>query len=93
MAGAGEEPNSGTPADTNTDAHAPQREIYRAMGGAARLQIAFALSDTARTLALAGIRGRHPAYSDVQVQQAWARMMLGDALYAAVWPDRPLIDP
>ena len=93
MAGARDEAMTGTPADTTADAHARQREIYRAMSGAARLQIAFELSDTSRRLALAGIRGRHPTYTDAQVDQAWARLMLGDALCLAVWPDRPLVDP
>ena len=93
MAGEGDETITGRPADTSAEAHARQREIYRAMTGAARVQIAFELSDAARNLTLAGIRRRHPTYTDEHVQQAWARLVLGDPLCLAAWPDRPLIDP
>lgn len=63
------------------------------MGGAARLTIAFELTDAVRRLAMAGIRNRHPEYTDEQVFFAWARLKLGDELTRAVWPHRSLIDP
>jgi len=83
----------GRPLDTAPDAHARQRDIYMALGGAARLTIAFELTDMVRRTTMAGIRARHPEYSADQVQWAWARLTLGDDLCRAVWPDRPLVDP
>jgi hypothetical protein len=44
-------------------------------------------------MALAGIRSRHPDYSAAQVETAYARMVLGDAIVRAMWPDRELVDP
>ncbi len=85
--------NPAIPLDTSTDAHRVQAEIYGRMGGAARVAVAFELSETVRQLTCAGIRRRHPQYSDEQVFHAWTRLKLGDALVRAVWPDRELVDP
>ena len=81
------------PIDTTLHAHRLQAEIYARMGGAARLSLAFELTEAVRQLAWAGIRHRHPDYSDDQVRAAWARLNLGDDLCREVWPDRPLITP
>ena len=81
------------PHDTDADAHRVQRDIYMKMGGTARVAVAFELSEAVKQLACAGIRHRHPDYSDAQVFQAWARLKLGDALVRAVWPHRELVDP
>ena len=81
------------PADTTEEAHRLQGEIYRRMGGAARLSVAFRLTETVRQISQAGIRQRHPDYTDEQVFHAWARLTLGDALYCEVWPDRELLKP
>ena len=81
------------PLDTTAEAHRLQGEIYRRMGGAARLSIAFQLTDTVRRLALAGVRARHPDYTDEQVFRAWARLNLGDDTVRAMWPNRSLVDP
>jgi hypothetical protein len=70
-----------------------QRQIYLRLGAAERLAIAFRLSDAVRRLAMSGIRQRHPDYTDGQVQQAFARLRLGDDLVRAIWPDRALVDP
>ena len=83
----------GLPLDTTSDAHARQRDLYRRMGGAARLAIAFELIETVRHTALAGILARHPAYTAEDLRLAWARLTLGDDLCRAVWPDRPLVEP
>jgi hypothetical protein len=80
------------PGDTTSDAHRAQRDIYRRLGGRERLAIMFRLNETVRRLALAGIRARHPDYSETRVRQALARLVLGDALVRAVWPDRELVD-
>jgi hypothetical protein len=81
------------PLDTDRAAHEVQQQIYLRLGAGERMAIAFRLSDTVRRLAISGIRQRHPDYTDAQVQQAFARLRLGDALVRAVWPDRALVEP
>lgn len=81
------------PADTSLDAHRVQNEIYAQMGGTARVAIAFRLTEMLGKVTCAGIRRRHPHYSDAQVTRAWARLRLGDALVRAVWPHHELVDP
>lgn len=83
----------GVPFDTDLAAHELQRKIYLRLGGSERVAIAFRLSDAVRRLALSGIRQRHPEYTDGQVQQAFARLRLGDDLVRAIWPDQALVDP
>jgi hypothetical protein len=51
------------------------------------------LSDAVRAVAMAGIRSRHPNYSEEEIRQALYRLMLGDELVRAVWPERPLVEP
>ena len=81
------------PSDTAVDAHRVQAAIYARLGGAARLSIAFDLSETVRQIALAGIRHRHPDYTEEEVWAAWASLSLGEALVREVWPNRPLVKP
>jgi len=81
------------PHDTTVDAHARQSELYAGMGGRGRVDIVYRLNQAMRRMALAGIRARHPEYSTAQVDTAYARMVLGDALVRAMWPDRELVDP
>jgi len=81
------------PHDTTPDAHRHQRDIYARMGGTARVAIAFELSEVVARVARAGIRHRHPEYTDEQVFHAWARLKLGDELVLAAWPHRELVDP
>jgi hypothetical protein len=79
--------------DTTLDAERVQRAVYHRLGGRERLAIAFRLNETVRRMAMSGIRSRHPEYSDRQVQRAFARLRLGDALVRQVWPNQPLVDP
>jgi hypothetical protein len=83
----------GLPEDTDLAADEVQRRIYSQLGGKGRIAIAFRLTDAVRRLALEGIRQRHPDYTEAQVQQAFARLRLGDDLVRAIWPDRALVDP
>lgn len=81
------------PFDTTPDADAAQRDAYRRLGGRGRLRVAFGLTDTVRRLAIAGIRSRHPSYTDAQIRAAYARLVIGDELVRTVWPDDELVDP
>lgn len=81
------------PPDTSQEAHRVQTELYKLMGGAARLGTAFRLTEAVRLITLAGIRQRHPEYTDDQAWSAWARLTLGDDVFRQVWPNRPLLQP
>ena len=53
----------------------------------------FRLNDMVRKTAMAGIKRRHPEYSEWQVEWAWQRLTLGDVLAREVFPDRESIEP
>jgi hypothetical protein len=63
--------------DTTPRAAAIQLALYRKAGPSARAQIAVELSDAVRETALAGIRRRHPEYSDREVASTFLRMVYG----------------
>jgi len=79
------------PMDTTTEAHAVQLQILRSRTGAQRLQMALQLSEDVRAISRAGIRARHPDYSEQELTWALNRLMLGDALFQQAWPDAPLL--
>jgi hypothetical protein len=79
--------------DTTDDARDAQRHVYRRLGGAARVEIAFRLNTLVRQTAMAGIRRRHPAYTDDDVIAAYRRLTLGDKLVQQVYPGQALVDP
>jgi hypothetical protein len=72
---------------------AVQDDVYRRMGGAARVAILFRWSTMAREIAAAGNRQRHPEYHDEQTRLALARLVFGETLVREAWPDRALVDP
>ena len=57
------------------------------------VEIAIRMSEDARRITMDGIRSRHPEYTDDEVRHAMLRLTLGDELYAAAWPSRPLLAP
>jgi hypothetical protein len=79
--------------DTAAESHAAQLAVYRRLGAARRAQLAARLSEDVRALSRAGIRARHPAYSDEEVEFALRRLLHGDDLYRRAWPGRPLLAP
>ncbi len=81
------------PHDTTAEAFDVQTEAYRRMSPEARVAILARMSEEMREVALAGIRGRHPEYSEEEARQALYRLLLGDTLVRAVWADRRLVDP
>jgi hypothetical protein len=77
--------------DTTEVARRVQIEVWRRIGPGGRAQLAADLSESVREIAMDGIRGRHPEYSEDQVRHAMFRMTLGDELYRMAWPDRELL--
>lgn len=79
--------------DTSDEARAVLLERTRRMTPAQRVDEGLRLCLLARAFMRAGIRSRHPAYSDADVEEALARLLWGDALYRAAKPGMPLLDP
>jgi hypothetical protein len=63
--------------DTSARAAAVQLALYRKAGAAARVRIAVELSDAVRQTAIAGIRRRHPEYSERDVSLSFLRLVYG----------------
>jgi hypothetical protein len=72
------------PVDTSPDAWRAHLEVLRRMTGTERVAKAFDLSEAARATSEAGIRYRHPAWSDDQVRDALMELLIGRALARAV---------
>jgi len=73
--------------DTTVEAEKKQIEIFRKMGPERRLMSSISLAQTSRRLLAAGVRMRHPEYSDDQVRMAAIKLLLGDTLFAAAYPE------
>jgi hypothetical protein len=52
-------------------------QSYRQLGMAGRLRIALELSDLTHAFAVAGIRRRHPGYSDEDARRKLAEVLYG----------------
>jgi hypothetical protein len=70
--------------DTSAAAYERQIQAYRAMTPAERAAVAAAMSDEIRVLVEDGIRERHPAYSEAEVAESLAEILLGRKLAAVV---------
>jgi hypothetical protein len=81
------------PRDTTLDAHEAQLRCYRRMSGSEKVALAAQLSEDVRDIAMAGIRARHPEYSDREVWYALMRLLLGDDLFVRAWPLAPRLAP
>jgi hypothetical protein len=76
----------GVPEDTTLEAFRVQCDIFSRLTPTERLRRTFDLMDFAERLSAAGIRQRHPEYTDEQVRVALIRMRLGDELFKRVYP-------
>jgi hypothetical protein len=63
------------PADTSAKAFAYHMDRYRELGPAGRSRMAAELSDVLRETSLAGIRRRHPEYTEAEVRRTFVRVM------------------
>ena len=64
-------------ADTSASAHKVQLAAFREMGPAGRVAVAFDMSEEAVGLTTAGVRARHPEWSEAQVAEAVRDTLLG----------------
>lgn len=70
--------------DTSIAARRLQAEAFRRLDGPTRLQKALEMSEDGRRVTLAGIRHRHPDWTDAAVHRELLRLMLGPELASAV---------
>jgi hypothetical protein len=78
--------------DTTAAARRVQVEALRRLDGPTRLRMALEMSEEARQVSLAGIRHRHPDWTDAAVHRELLRLMLGRQLATAVL-ERPRTNP
>lgn len=74
------------PSDTAPEAARVQLAALRAMSGSRRAEIALEMSEAVRQTARAGIRTRHPEYTQEQVRLAFLRLVLGEDIFRRWWP-------
>ena len=74
------------PRDTSEDAHNVQMELLRKMNGTARVDLVASMCAQTRQTTRAGIRARHPEYSEKLVQLAFSRIILGKPLFTEAFP-------
>ena len=70
--------------DTSAAARDIQVEALRRLDGPTRVRMALDMSEEARQVTLAGIRHRHPDWTDTAVHQELLRLLLGRELASAV---------
>lgn len=63
--------------DTSIRAAAVQLSLYRKAGPSGRARVAVELSDAVRETTVAGIRRRHPEYSEREVALSFLRLVYG----------------
>ena len=81
------------PLDTTEEADRIQFDIFRRMSADEKLRQMCASTDASRATFEAGIRRRHPRYTDDDAALARIRWELGDDLFREVYPAKPLVDP
>ena len=72
--------------DTARDALEVQRAAQRRLGPARRVELAFEMSEQARTVSIQGAMAREPGLSPEHARARLLRRLLGAALYDAAWP-------
>jgi hypothetical protein len=72
--------------DTSPEADRVHLDVLRRMGLQGRARLTFALGDSLRSLTESGVRHRHPDYDERRVRLATARLLLGESLFAQVFP-------
>jgi hypothetical protein len=79
------------PADTSLDAVRVQHAVYRRMTPERRLELTFQMIESIRALSAAGVRARHPQYTDRQVELAVIRLTLGEELFRQAFPGEDVV--
>ncbi len=75
--------------DTSPAARRAQLDAMRRLDGPTRMVMAFEMSEEARHISEAGIRHRHPEWSDGEVHDALLQLLLGTELAGRVRAQQP----
>jgi hypothetical protein len=81
------------PLDTSEEADRIQFEIFGRMSAAEKIRRMSELTELVRATFEAGIRKRHPQYTDRDARLARIRWELGDELYRRAYSSEALLDP
>jgi hypothetical protein len=79
--------------DTSPEAFGVQIECVRRLGPEGRGRRALEMSQSSRSLLRAGIRQRHPDYTEREVDLALFRLLLAPELWRAAYSDAPDLAP
>jgi len=71
--------------DTSPEAEKILTELYRDMPVTKKVRLIFNACNTARQLAMAGIKLSNPGATEKQIRQLWAKQHLGEKLYNEVY--------
>ncbi len=77
------------PSDTSLEAAEVRRAVLRRMTLDQKAALISELSEALRDTMIAGVRSRHPEYTEAEGRWATVRHLLGDELFAAAYPDAP----
>ena len=75
--------------DTSAEVESLQIKMLRQASTARKLELLSQMNDTVRTLALAGLRSRHPNDSPDIIKRRLADLVLGDTLAKKVYGRAP----
>ena len=76
------------PFDTSKEALEIQRQVLRRLSPARRIKMVFELTDELYSIIVAGIRARHPEFTEEDVIRERNRILWGDELYKAVYANK-----
>ncbi|HWL41651.1 MAG TPA: hypothetical protein VNQ73_01820 [Ilumatobacter sp.] len=76
--------------DTSPDAAVVRLAVLRRLTPRQRAELTIEMSEQSFAVARAGIRQRHPEYTDDDVRFAMLRLLHGDAVVRTIYPDEPL---
>ena len=79
--------------DTSFEAEAAQVAIWRSLSTVEKANLIAGACRTIRSLAMAGLRARHPAMADRELVPRFALLTLGPKLAHRVYPELADIDP
>lgn len=75
--------------DTNTKAERVQIELLRRAPAWRKIHMVAQLNETVRTLALSGLRQRHPEASPLELRRLLADLILGESLAKKIYGPIP----
>lgn len=81
------------PLDTSEEAWSVYLNVLRRMPPERRFEIGLELNALSRRLLEAGVRARHPEYTDEQVRLAVIRLLLPEDLFRAAYPGAEVLPP